>query len=256
MAETLRDYLDFLIETAYLAGRKTLAYYQTGVQADYKSDRTPVTLADRQVEEIIRGRIEKRFPRHAIVGEEYGLKDYEGASHRWIIDPIDGTKSFLRGIPLYAVLIGLEIEGKAVAGAAYFPALDEMLAGADGQGAWWNGRPARVSEVASLESAWITCTDPAGFYRHGRGDAWDRMLKVGYVHGGWSDAYGYLLVATGRAEVMLDPVMEVWDCGPFPAIFREAGGYFGDWKGNETVYGHEGLATNRVLLPSVLDVLG
>ncbi len=250
-----RDYLDFLTETAYLAGRKTLAFFQTGVQADYKADRTPVTLADRQAEELIRGRIEKRFPGHAIIGEEFGRQENEGASHRWIIDPIDGTKSFLRGIPLYAVLIGLEVEGRPVAGAAYFPALDEMLVGAEGEGAWWNGRRAHVSEVGDLSGAWITTTDPAGFDKCGKGAAWERLLKVGYVHGGWSDAYGYLLVATGRAEVMLDPVMEVWDCGPFPAIFQEAGGYFGDWKGNSTIYGREAVATNGHLRQAVLDVL-
>jgi histidinol-phosphatase len=251
-----QDLIDFLIETAYLAGRKTLAHYQTGVQADYKADRTPVTLADKQAEELIRSRIERKYPGHAILGEEFGTKEDQGATHRWIIDPIDGTKSFLRGIPLYAVLIGLEIEGRAVAGAAYFPALDEMLYAADGTGCWWNGRRARVSEVSNLDGAWITCTDPAGFERHGKGEAWQRMLRAGYVHGGWSDAYGYLLVATGRAEVMMDPVMEAWDCGPFVPILREAGGYFGDWKGNETIYGREGLATNAHLKQPVIELLG
>lgn len=255
MIEPIRNTLDFMVETAYLAGRKTLAYFQTGVQADYKSDRTPVTLADRQAEEIIRARIEKRYPHHAIIGEEYGMKASENAQYRWIIDPIDGTKSFLRGIPLYGVLLGFEIDGRATAGAAYFPALDEMIYAADGLGCWWNGRRAHVSEVQTMEGAWITCTDPAGFAKYGRGEPWDRLLKVGYVHGGWSDAYGYLLVATGRAEIMLDPVMEVWDCAPFLPIFREAGGYFGDWKGNETIYAREALATNAYLKQPAIDLL-
>ena len=255
MPESLPDYLSFLTETAYLAGRSTLAYYQTGVQADYKADRTPVTLADRQAEQLIRGRIEQRFPGHAIVGEEFGTQEHEGSSHRWFVDPIDGTKSFLRGIPLYAVLIGLEIEGQVRAGAAYFPALDEMLAAADGEGCWWNGRRARVSQVSSLSGAWVTTTDVGGFDHVGRGAAWEKMKQAAYVRGGWGDAYGYLLVATGRAEVMLDPVMAVWDCGPFPPILREAGGYFGDWKGNSTVYGGEGLATTQTLLPEVLKLL-
>ena len=255
MTETLRTTLDFIIETAFIAGRSTLAYFQTGVQADYKADRSPVTRADRQAEELIRGAIEKAYPRHAIVGEEFGVKETEGATHRWFIDPIDGTKSFMRGIPLYAVLIGLEIEGRLAAGAAYFPALDEMIAAADGEGCWWNGRRARVSQVAALSGAWVTTTDPGSFDQAGRTKPWERLKKAAYVRGGWSDAYGYLLVATGRAEVMLDPVMSVWDCGPFPPIFREAGGYFGDWKGNETIYASEGLATTRMLLPEVLAVL-
>ncbi len=255
MPETLRELLDFLTETAYLAGRKTLAHFQTGVQADYKADRTPVTLADRAAEELIRARVKAKYPAHAILGEEFGSQGAEGASHRWIIDPIDGTKSFLRGIPLYAVLIGLEVEGRVAAGAAYFPALDEMLAAADGLGCWWNGRPARVSAVPSLDQAWVTCTDPLSFDKTGRRAAWERLKQAAYHRGGWSDAYGYLLVATGRAEVMLDPVMEVWDCGPFPPIFREAGGYFGDWKGSETIYAREALATTQVLLPEVLALL-
>ena len=103
----LCSYLDFAIETAYLAGRLTLGYFQTGVRPDFKADDTPITVADRKAEELIRACIEKRYPRHAIVGEEYGTTENEDASHRWFIDPIDGTKPFLRGVPLYAVLIGL-----------------------------------------------------------------------------------------------------------------------------------------------------
>jgi len=255
MPENLRTTLDFIVETAYLAGRSTLALFQTGVQADFKADRSPVTKADRQAEELIRARIEERYPDHAIVGEEFGRKETSGASPRWFVDPIDGTKSFLRGIPLYAVLIGLEIEGRVVAGAAYYPAMDEMLAAADGEGCWWNGRRAHVSQVASLGSAWVSCTDPGSFYVTGRLPAWERLMRAAYVRGGWSDAYGYLLVATGRAEVMLDPVMNEWDCGPFPPIFREAGGFFGDWRGHETIYGGEALATTQTLLPEVLKLL-
>ncbi len=255
MVENLREMLDFISETAFLAGRSTLAYFQTGVQADYKADRTPVTRADRGAEELIRARIEKFFPDHAIVGEEFGVKESGASGRRWFIDPIDGTKSFLRGIPLYAVLIGYEVEGRVAAGAAYFPALDEMIAAADGEGCWWNGRRAQVSQVTALSGAWVTTTDVGGFDTAGRTAAWERVKQAAYVRGGWSDAYGYLLVASGRAEVMLDPVMSVWDCGPFPPIFREAGGYFGDWKGNETIYAGEALATTQTLLPELLTLL-
>jgi myo-inositol-1(or 4)-monophosphatase len=251
----MRDYLEFIAETAFLAGRRTLSYFQTGVVADFKSDRSPVTQADKEAEQIIRARINRYFPDHAILGEEFGVQGGSNAACRWIIDPIDGTKSFLRGIPLFGVLIGLEIEGKPVAGAACYPAMDELVAAADGEGCWWNGRRAHVSTVSDLGSSWVTCTDPGGFSAHGKEDAWQRIMKAAYVRGGWSDAFGYLLVATGRAEVMMDPVMEVWDCGPFVTILSEAGGYFGDWKGNRTLYGREGLATNAVLLPQVLALL-
>jgi histidinol-phosphatase len=255
MSESLQAYLDFATETAYLAGKVTLAYFQTSVRADVKRDNTPVTAADRQAEELIRSRIEARYPQHAIVGEEYGNKESAGASHRWFIDPIDGTKSFVCGVPLYAVLIGLEIEGLVRAGVAYFPALDEMLAAASGMGCWWNGRRARVSDTSSLHRAVVAFGDVAAFAKHGRARAWARLQRAAYLCAGWGDAYGYLLVATGRVELMLDPIMSVWDCAPFPPILQEAGGTFGDWEGHPTIYAGEAMATNGALLPEVLALL-
>ncbi len=251
----LTDYLEFTTETAYLAGKLTLGYFQAGVRPDYKKDDTPVTVADRLSEELIRRRIEERYPDHAVVGEEFGIKETQGAAFRWFIDPIDGTKAFVRGVPLYAVLIGLEVEGKPTVGAAYFPALDEMLCGAIGLGAWWNGRRARVSECDRLDRAYLACTDPGSFAKHGRQAAWERLAQATYYRAGWSDAYGYLLAATGRVEIMVDAIMDVWDCGPFPPILAEAGGYFGDWKGNVGIYGREGLATTQKLFPEVLRVI-
>jgi histidinol-phosphatase len=255
MSESLQAYLDFATETAYLAGKVTLAYFQTSVRADVKRDNTPVTAADRQAEELIRSRIEARYPQHAIVGEEYGTKESAGASHRWFIDPIDGTKSFVCGVPLYAVLIGLEIEGLVRAGVAYFPALDEMLAAASGMGCWWNGRRARVSDTSSLHRAVVAFGDVAAFAKHGRARAWACLQRAAYLCAGWGDAYGYLLVATGRVELMLDPIMSVWDCAPFPPILQEAGGTFGDWEGHPTIYAGEAMATNGALLPEVLALL-
>jgi myo-inositol-1(or 4)-monophosphatase len=251
----LDEYLAFATETAYLAGRLTLGYYQTGTRPDFKADDSPVTVADRKAEELIRARIEARYSAHAIVGEEYGEKAGADAAFRWFIDPIDGTKSFVRGVPLYGVLIGLEIEGAPEVGAAYFPALDEMLTGATGLGCWWNGRRAHVSEVADLSRAWISSTDPGAFGKYGRGEVWERLQQAAYYRTGWGDAYGYMLVATGRVELMLDPVMHAWDAGPFPPILREAGGYFGDWQGNTTLYAGEGLATTQTLLPEVLRLI-
>lgn len=256
MTESLQIYLDFLIETAYLAGRLTLGYFQVGIQPDFKSNHSPVTEADRNAEALIRHRIEQRYPNHAIIGEEEGTKEVSGATHRWLIDPIDGTKSFLHGIPLYGVLIGLEIEGRIEAGAAYFPALNEMIAAASGSGCWWNGRRARVSQVSELKQAVLSCTDVGSFERHGRAEPYKRLAQSVYFRPGWGDAYGYACVATGRVDIMLDPVMHAWDCGPFPVILREAGGYFGDWRGNESIYACEALATNQALLPKALAILG
>jgi len=255
MNTTLPSYLDFITETVYQAGRISLGYFQTGIQAEYKPDDTPVTVADRLVEDFIRNRIETRFPTHAIIGEEYGLKEFAGASHRWFIDPIDGTKSFMRGVPLYAVLVGLEIDGNVEVGAAYFPALDEMLTAATSMGCWWNGRRAHVSTISNLSKGVVSCTDLTNFARVDRQAAWERLQKTAYYRTGWGDAYGYLLVATGRIELMLDPIINVWDCAPFPPIFREAGGYFGNWEGKPTIYDSEGIATSQILLPEVLRLI-
>lgn len=255
MSTSLRNYLDFAIETAFLAGRLTLGYFQTDLRPDYKSDNTPVTLADRQAEELIRARIEKQFPTHAIVGEEFGATNSAHATHRWIIDPIDGTKSFARGVPLYAVLLGLEIEGKVEVGVAYCPAMNDLVAAATGEGCWWNGRRAHVSPVTELKNAYLLHADAGNFDKHQRAGEFARLRAATYARAGGGDAYGYMLVATGRAEVMLDPIMSVWDNGPFPPILREAGGYFGDWQGNATIYGNEALATTQVLLPEVLRVI-
>jgi len=256
MPEFLSDYLDFARKIAYEAGQETLTYFQHELEPEIKADGSPVTLADRSAEHLIRSAIEARYPQHAILGEEFG--EYEGsglASHRWIIDPIDGTKSFISGVPLYAVLIGLEIEGRVEVGVANFPALGEMVSAASGLGCWWNGKPARVSQKARLSEAIVSFTDFGAFASYGCEEAFIRLARRSWYCPGWSDAYGYMLAATGRIEVMLDPIMAVWDCGSFPPIFREAGGYFGDWQGNETIYASRALATSQVLLPEVLAVL-
>ena len=255
MKTLLQEYLDFAIETAHAAGRLTLGYFQTALQPDYKADDTPVTVADRKAEDLIRERIEDRYPRHAILGEEQGAKTGADSEFRWIIDPIDGTKAFIRGVPLYAVLIGLEIDNRCEVGVAYFPALNDMIYAATGGGCYWNGKRARVAATTRIDRSFVSFTGADSFEPAGKLDAWRRFLDKSYYSVGWSDAYGHALVATGRLEVMLDPVLNPYDCAPFPPILREAGGYFGDWAGNETIYANEGLSTTQTLLPQVLDLI-
>jgi myo-inositol-1(or 4)-monophosphatase len=130
-----------------------------------------------------------------------------------------------------------------------------MIAAATGDGCWWNGRRARVSDVTDLRRGTVSCSDVGSFAAYRRGAAWERIQAATYFRAGWGDAYGYTLVATGRIELMLDPIVAEWDCGPFPVILREAGGYFGDWQGNETIYAHEALSTTEALLPQVLALI-
>lgn len=253
--EGLARYLDFATKTAFEAGRMTLGYFQTGVRPEFKADDTPVTVADREAEVMIRAAINSRYPDHAIFGEEFGGEGSDGATHRWYVDPIDGTKAFVRGVPLYAVLVALEIEGVVRVGAAYFPALDEMISAADGLGCRWNGRPAKVSEESDLSRSIVCFTETKTFEEEDKEERWARLRREAYSCRGWSDAYGHLLVATGRAEAMVEPAMNPWDCAPFAPIMREAGGYFGDWSGNETIHENEAVSANRAVLPEVLRLL-
>ena len=251
----LRAHLDFAVETAHEAGRLTLGYFRTGAaRPEFKDDDTPVTAADREAERLMRARISERYPGHAVVGEEYGEGGGTGGL-RWILDPIDGTKAFVRGVPLYGVLVGLEVEGACEVGVAYFPALDEMLHAATGLGCYLNGRRTRVAKTETLGEGIVSFTDARSFDERGRGPEWRRLRAAAGGARGWSDAYGHALVATGRADLMLDPVINPWDCAPFPPILKEAGGYFGDWSGNETIYGGEALSTTRRLLPEVLALI-
>lgn len=254
-AKRLSAYLEFAVQTAHEAGRLTLGYFQTGIAPEMKPDDSPVTIADRRAEELIRSRIEARYPGHRIVGEEHGKSGTDESAPCWWIDPIDGTKAFVRGVPLYGVLIGLEIDGRIAAGAAYFPALDEMLAAADGAGCFLNGRRCRVAATESLARAVVSFTSAGSFMAHRRWEAFQRIIGAAYHSVGWSDAYGHALVASGRVDLMLDPVMNPYDCGPFPVILREAGGFFGDWSGNETIYAGEALSAPRQLLPEALSLI-
>ena len=250
----LQTYLDFATSLAYHAGKITLRYFNTRVHTERKENNDPVTIADREAEAFVRAEVERVYPGHAIVGEEFGESAGSGKSFRWIVDPIDGTISFIHGVPMYGVLIALEIDGEVKASAAYFPPLDEMLCAGEGLGCWWNGRRARVSTVSRFAEACVVTSD----FQHltaKMSDVVHRFERKGALLRTWGDAYGYLMVATGRAEVALDPRMDVYDCGPYPVLLKEAGGFFGSWNGEEGHYHGEGIACNAALKPEVLELM-
>jgi histidinol phosphatase-like enzyme (inositol monophosphatase family) len=253
---TLDALLAFALDAAWQAGRVTLGHYQTGLAAERKADNSPVTLADRQAEQKLRDLITTAWPDHALIGEEYGHQPGRSDSgYTWIIDPIDGTKSFISGVPFYAVLLALVKDEQPLLGVMNFPALNEMVYARRGGGCFWNGRPARVSAVSRLADAVLLASDLDTFARFNRQDAFQRLIDATYFQRTWGDAYGYALVATGRAEIMLDPVMAVWDCGPLQVILEEAGGTFTDWRGTPTIFGGEALATNGALFESVMELI-
>ncbi len=252
--EDLRTLRNFATELAWNAGRVTLRHFQTDIVAEIKSDNSPVTIADRESERLMRQMIEARYPHHSILGEEEG-ETRPGASFRWILDPIDGTKSFVAGVPMYAVLVGLERDGIPVVGAVAIPPLGEMLSAAQGEGCLWNGRVARVSQTARLSDAVLSTTDVMHMTEYGRGDAFARLSGRARMVRGWGDAYGHILVATGRIDVMLDAVMSPWDCAALVPVLQEAGGTFTDWQGTPTIYGGGAVSTNGALFDEVMQTI-
>jgi histidinol-phosphatase len=252
--EELRGLLDFAVEVAWRAGRATLAHYQTGVAAEAKADESPVTVADRTAERTARSLIEARFPDDAILGEEEG-EVRMGAARRWILDPIDGTRSFVRGVPFYGVLVALEVDGEAVIGVMHFPALDETVYAARGLGCWWNGRRAAVSGIERLQDALVVTTDAELIEQHGRGTGWSRLRQACGIWRTWGDCYGYALVATGRAEAMLDPVLSIWDAAALGPIISEAGGVYTEWPGPTQPQMTSAIATNASLAREIRRLL-
>jgi len=248
--------LEFALSAADRLGRIALEYFRTEMRIERKADDSPVTSADRAAEEEMRALVRKAYPKDGILGEEFGEVPGE-SGRRWIVDPIDGTQSFIRGVPLFGTLIGLEVNGEIVLGVAHLPALDETIFAAQGQGTWWRRgasppRSARVSEVPTLSESVLCAT--SGPLPH-QGAAYEKLRRSIRLERGWGDCCGHLLVATGRAEIMVDPAMNVWDCAALYPILREAGGTFTDWKGVPTVHGGEAISTNGKIFNEVLGLL-
>ncbi|HEX5971578.1 MAG TPA: histidinol-phosphatase [Gemmatimonadaceae bacterium] len=233
-------------ELARLTGGVALSHYRSALAVEQKADGSPVTVADRAAEQAAREWVRARFPDDGVLGEEFG-EDRAGARRRWIIDPIDGTKSFVRGVPLWGSLVALCEGDEVLAGAAFFPAVDELVVAAPGAGCWWNGRRCSVSSVSDMSAATALTTDERFLHHPGRRVAWERLGRHVSVARTWGDCFGYLLVATGRAEVMCDPELSPWDAAALQPIIVEAGGTFTDWFGRPTAFGGSAIATNRAL---------
>lgn len=246
--------LDFSLSAAREAGELTLQYFQRNAAVETKADLSPVTIADRETERLLRHKIELRFPDHGILGEEFGAVR-ESSSYCWMLDPIDGTQSFIRGVPLYGVMIGLALEREPVLGVVHFPALNETIWAHQGGGAWWNNQLAKVSNVARLADATLLATDAKGIGAAGFDSSYQRLREAAKFERTWGDCYGHMLVATGRAEIMLDHILSPWDACALLPILEEAGGRFTDWRGSRTIHGKSGISTNALLLDAVLRIL-
>jgi histidinol-phosphatase len=252
MVRELEELLGIARRAAALAGDVIMPLYESAFSVELKADRTPVTKADRDAEEAMRAFLQRECPGHGILGEEFGETPGAG-EYRWVLDPIDGTKSFIHHVPLFGTLVALEHHGQPVVGVIACHAVGETASGALGLGAWLNDRPARVSNIASLAEATLSMTS----FRRA-----ETMHPKGYaalVHGAglvraWGDCYGYLMVATGRADVMLDPEMNIWDVAALQPVITEAGGKLTTWEG-ESDLGASAVASNGLLHEAVLAAL-
>jgi histidinol-phosphatase len=263
--QAVRERLDTALIAVRLAAADTLRWFNAPtLVVEAKADASPVTQADRAAEAILRRELLGRFPSDAFLGEETGAT-MGTSGYEWIVDPIDGTKSFIRGVPLYATLVGCRQAGQGVLGVIAIPALDEIVYAARGGGAWHvrgsaTAVPARVSARATLGESLVCSSDFTSFARWsgGReaGDAARRNVETacGVVRT-WGDGYGYLLVATGRADVMIDPLLNAWDAAAVETVVTEAGGRFTDWQGRASIDSGDGVATNGLVHDALLECL-
>ncbi len=259
-SSNLRQDYETAVDLAWHAGRISLRYFQTDLEVHNKADDTPVTVADRETEAFLRQALQQRYPDDSLYGEEYGRQ--EGRSGRtWVVDPIDGTKSFIHGVPFYGLLLALLEDDEPVLGVMHFPALEETVAAYRGGGCMWNGRRCRVSGVSRLDAALVTTSDVPDLHaaqaldQTPRVEATHRLMQAARLRRTWGDCYGYALVATGRAEVMVDPVVNLWDIAPVLPILEEAGGRFTDFDGQRSLRQGNGVGSNGHLHDAVLDVL-
>ncbi len=242
------------VEATHQAGRFALGFFDQAVTVEYKQDQTPVTLADRGAEEMLRNSLLARFPSDGFLGEEWGERP--GTSgFRWIIDPIDGTRSFIRGVPIWATLVGLEYRGEPVAGVVYLPALGQTYRALRGDGAFRDERPIRVSNVATLGEAHLFYSSIAWFQKAGAEKPFLELVQKTQRQRGFGDFFGFVLVAQGSGELMVEHGVHPWDLGALRPILEEAGGRLTDWQGHATIHRPDVLASNGLLHDEVLRIL-
>lgn len=251
MDVSLPDLREAAIQFAEIGGKSTLNHFKKSFQLEFKPDHSPVTNADRESETLIREQIRKHFPAHGIIGEEFGAEN-ENSDVVWILDPIDGTKSFIHGIPLYTTLIGILVKGDPQIGVIYAPALSEMVSAAKGYGCELNGQPCSVRDCPELNEATFLTTEVTGFDGHNSSKTILELMNQTRIHRTWGDAYGHLMVATGRADIMYDPILNIWDAAALLPVVTEAGGVFTDTTGKKTIESGNGISTNSALISKIL----
>lgn len=228
-------------------------YFRVPITIQRKSDNTPVTIADKKAEEKMRELIIKHFPDHGILGEEFGSENTD-ADYTWVLDPIDGTKSFICGAVTFGTLIGLLYKGEPLFGIIHLPALMESLFG-DNQQTELNGKTVTVRKCKSLSDAVLLSTEHYEINRYQDGKKFEKLSQSVYIYRNLGDCYGYYLLASGFADIMLDPIVAPWDVLPIIPIIRGSGGIITDWHGQDPVKGNSIIASGSELHPNLLKML-
>ncbi len=249
------DDLSFAIELCKEAGKLALAHFNAGVEVSMKPDRTPVTLADKECEKLIRQAIQKRFPADSILGEEEGESAGSNSKRKWIIDPIDGTYNFARGISIFSTLLALEQDGEIVLGVVHNPALDETYYAEKGAGAYFNGRSIKVSSVEKVEDSQFVFGAVNRILELGYWEGFTRMVRNSYRQRGPGDYLDFAYVFEGKAEAMIEVGLFPWDLAPMKIIAEEAGGRFSDLDGGDSVYTGSCLVSNGRVHEAYLNLL-
>ena len=244
----------FMEKLAAASGEVIRPYFAAAdLDVELKGDRSPVTRADREAEAVMRELIAKHYPQHGIVGEEFGTEN-EGAEFVWVLDPIDGTISFASGCPLFGTLIGLLRDGEPVLGAIHQPILGQLCIG-DNTGTALNGRIVRLRPCERLDDAFLLATDLRNIEKHQNLGRFEVLRQRTRLFRTWGDCYGYLLLAGGGGDVMLDPIMNPWDLLPLIPVIRGAGGVITTWTGEDATDGASCVAANETLHPQVIELL-
>jgi histidinol-phosphatase len=249
-----RSRYEAAIDASQQAAQLAQRYFTAEIQVEWKADQSPVTVGDREAESLLRTRLLGAFPNDGFLGEEHG-EQLGSSGFRWVIDPIDGTRSFVRGIPLWGTLVGLEYKGEQIAGVAVAPALGETWRALRGDGAFRNDRPMHVSAIEHLADALIFYSGVTWFHQAGHLDAFLALAGRTDRQRGFGDFYGFMLVAQGSGEIMLDHGVKVWDVVAVKPIIEEAGGRFTDWDGRPNVHRTDVLASNGKLHDEALRIL-
>lgn len=236
-----------------VSGDNIRKYFRNDISVESKSDDSPVTIADKSTEEKLREMIMKEYPEHGILGEEFG-KHNDGAEYQWILDPIDGTKSFICGAVTFGTLIALMKNGKPILGVIHQPILNEFMIG-DNETTLLNDKIVKIKDVDSIEKATLLVTDHLHFEQYKNLENFEKLMRKVKMYRQWGDCYGYYLVASGFAQIMIDPIMSVWDTMALIPIINGAGGIITDYHGNDPVVGNSTIATTPNIHKQVVEIL-